>query len=441
MARVSSWGNTVRAEHALIDIDSRFESFPALPDTVPVLPFGNGRSYGDCCLNPGGALVRMRRLDRFIRFDRESGIIECEAGVLLKDILRIAVPAGWFLPVTPGTQLVTVGGAIANDVHGKNHHRAGTFGCHVRRLVLLRSDRGRLECSATDNPDLFSATIGGLGLTGLILSAQIALRPISSRLLEVETIPFGGIDEFVALSTESDRTHEYTVSWVDCGAGGRRLGRGIFQRANHAPGELPRPRADRLTREALDIPFVPPISAVNRSTARAFSMLYYRRQRGLAGRRPMDYEPFFYPLDGLSRWNRLYGPRGFHQYQCVLPGDSARDSLQTLLEMISAARLGTFLSVLKGFGERQSPGLLSFPQPGLTLAVDLPASSPRTESLLARCDAIVAAAGGRLYPAKDARMPGALYRAGYPQWRRLAAVIDRRCSSAFWRRVTVATET
>jgi FAD/FMN-containing dehydrogenase len=196
MARVSSWGNTLRAEHAVIDLDSRFEPFPAVPESVPLLPFGNGRSYGDCCLNPGGALVRMRRLDRFIRFDRESGILECEAGVLLEDILRVAVPAGWFLPVTPGTRLVTLGGAIANDVHGKNHHRAGTFGCHVRRLTLLRSDRGRLECSATENPDLFAATIGGLGLTGLILSAEIALRAIPGRWLEVESIPFAGIEEF-----------------------------------------------------------------------------------------------------------------------------------------------------------------------------------------------------------------------------------------------------
>jgi FAD/FMN-containing dehydrogenase len=440
MARVSSWGNTLRAEHALVDLESRFEPFPVVPEGVPVLPFGNGRSYGDCCLNPGGALVRMRRLDRFIRFDRERGILECEAGALLEDILRVAVPAGWFLPVTPGTRLVTVGGAIANDVHGKNHHRAGTFGCHVRRLTLLRSDRGLLECSATDNSDLFAATIGGLGLTGLILSAEIALRPISGRWLEVETISFGGVDEFMHLSAESDRTHEYAVAWVDCGAVGRRLGRGIFQRANHASCQPTQSRADERGRESFDIPFVPPISAVNRSTARAFSMLYYRRQRARAGRQLMDYEPFFYPLDGLAHWNRLYGPSGFHQYQCVLPGASARDSLQTLLEMISAARVGTFLSVLKGFGERQSPGLLSFPQPGVTLAVDFPASSARTERLLAGCDAIVAAAGGRLYPAKDARMPGALYRAGYPRWRKLAAVADRRCSSAFWRRVAVATE-
>jgi hypothetical protein len=231
------------------------------------------------------------------------------------------------------------------------------------------------------------------------------------------------------------------VAWVDSGAAGRRLGRGIFQRANHATCEPTRARAAERGREPFDIPFVPPISAVNRSTARAFSMLYYRRQRARAGRQLVDYEPFFYPLDGLAHWNRLYGPRGFHQYQCVLPGGNVRDSLQTLLGMISAARVGTFLSVLKGFGERQSPGLLSFPQAGVTLAVDFPAASPRTESLLARCDAIVAATGGRLYPAKDARMPGALYRAGYPRWRKLAAVIDRRCSSAFWRRVVVAAET
>jgi FAD/FMN-containing dehydrogenase len=437
MPRVSSWGNTSSAEHALIDIGSRFEPFPPTPD-APLLPFGNGRSYGDCCLNPGGSLVRMRQLDRFIRFDRERGILECEAGVLLEEILRIAVPAGWFLPVTPGTRLVTVGGAIANDVHGKNHHRAGTFGCHVRRLTLLRSDRGRLECSATENADLFSATVGGLGLTGLILCAEVALRPIPGGWLEMETIPFGGVDEFMQLAAESDRTHEYTVAWIDCGAAGRRLGRGIFQRADHVPCEPRRPRPGERRRRPLEIPFVPPVSAVNRSTARAFSILYYHRQRARAGRRPVPYEPFFYPLDGLGSWNRLYGPRGFHQYQCVLPGPAARDSLQALLEEISQARVGTFLSVLKAFGERQSPGLLSFPQPGVTLAVDFPAAPARTASLLARCDRLVAAAGGRLYPAKDARMPSALYRAGYPRWREFATFVDSRCSSAFWRRVAQA---
>jgi len=436
MTPVSSWGNTLRAEHALIDIDSRFDPFPTVPEAIPVLPFGNGRSYGDCCLNPGGALVRMRRLDRFIRFDRGRGILECEAGVLLEDILRLTVPAGWFLHVTPGTSNVTVGGAIANDVHGKNHHRAGTFGCHVRRLTLLRSDRGRLECSATRNADLFSATIGGLGLTGLILCAEIALRPIPGRWLDVETVPFRGVDEFLQLSAESDRTHEYTVAWVDCGAGGRRLGRGILQRANHAPWGSRHARPPGRRRKLLEIPFVPPVSAVNPSTARAFSVLYYHRQRVRAGRRILPYESFFYPLDGLGSWNRLYGPNGFHQYQCVLPGSAARDSLQALLEEISRSRVGTFLSVLKGFGERQSPGLLSFPQPGVTLAVDFPASPVKTATLLARCDGIVAAAGGRLYPAKDARMPSALYRAGYPRWREFAAFIDARCSSAFWRRVT-----
>jgi FAD/FMN-containing dehydrogenase len=440
MARVSSWGNTLRAEHAVIDLHSRFEPFPAVPESLPVLPFGNGRSYGDCCLNPGGALVRMRRLDRFIRFDRESGILECEAGVLLEDILRVAVPAGWFLPVTPGTRLVTLGGAIANDVHGKNHHRAGTFGCHVRRLTLLRSDRGRLDCSASENPDLFAATIGGLGLTGLILSAEIALRAIpGGRWLEVESIPFAGVEEFLRLSAESDQTHEYTVAWIDCGAAGARLGRGIFQRANHAPCQPSRARREERRRRPLGIPFAPPLSAVNTTTARAFSTLYYHRQRAKAGSRLLDYEPFFYPLDGIAHWNRLYGPSGFHQYQCVLPGVSVGNSLHALLREIAQARVGTFLSVLKGFGDCPSPGLLSFPQRGATLAVDLPVSRGRTASLLARCDAIVAAAGGRLYPAKDARMPGAMYRAGYPRWRAFAAFIDPRCSSAFWRRVTVET--
>jgi len=227
------------------------------------------------------------------------------------------------------------------------------------------------------------------------------------------------------------------VAWIDCGASGRRLGRGIFQRANHIAWGPKRPPACPRGRP-LAIPLVPPVSVVNAATARALSALYYHRQRTAAGRRPVRYEPFFYPLDGLDNWNRLYGRRGFHQYQCVLPAAHALEAARALLQTISAARLGTFLSVLKRFGEHASPGLLSFPRPGLTLAVDFPALPGRTARLLASCDTIVAAAGGRLYPAKDARMPGALYRAGYPHWRNLAALVDPRCSSAFWRRVAAA---
>lgn len=425
---VSSWGNTARGRHEWLDFDSRVRPFPPLDPRITFLPFGNGRSYGDSCLNEGGALVRMRPADRFIRFDRARGVLQCESGVLLDEILSLVVPAGWFLPVTPGTRFVTLGGAIANDVHGKNHHRTGTFGRHVQWLELLRSDGTRRGCSPGE--DWFAATVGGLGLTGIITCAQIALRPIAGPWLELETLRFASLDEFLQLTRDSDAGFEYTVAWIDCGAPDKSLGRGIFQRANHSP----EPRRAPARRRALSVPGCLPLSVVSRTTARLFSELYFRRP--IQARSQVHYEPFFYPLDGVLHWNRLYGPRGFYQYQCVVPWVHARDALHELLCTIAHSRVATFLSVLKAFGPIESPGLLSFPMPGLTLALDVPADPVRAPALFARLDSIVAQAGGRLYPAKDARMPGALFRAGYPRMEDFAAFVDPRCSSGFWRRMT-----
>lgn len=432
---VASWGNTLRVEHSLLELESRFAPFPDGEPRLPVLPFGNGRSYGDSCLNAGGALLRMRRLDRFIHFDRERGVLECEAGVLLDEILTLIASSGWFLPVTPGTRFVTVGGAIANDVHGKNHHRAGTFGRHVQSFELLRSDRGRLECSADRNPEWFAATIGGLGLTGVITSARIALRPVAGPWLDLETIRFGNLEEFLRLSGESDEDFEYTVAWIDCNGRGNGLGRGIFQRANHSSAAH-EPR--KLRRSAWDVRPMPPISLVNTATTHVFNALYYGRHPVGRKRHLIHYEPFFYPLDGVRNWNRLYGPRGFFQYQCVVPFGPARAALRALLEAIAQSRIPSFLSVLKAFGDAVSPGMMSFPCPGLTLAIDFPADPARTPRLFERLDAIVQEAGGRLYPAKDARMSADLFRSGYPRWREFAAFVDPRCSSSFWRRVAEA---
>jgi FAD/FMN-containing dehydrogenase len=260
---VASWGNVIRAEHDVLAVRSREEGFPTLPREGNVLPYGNGRSYGDSCLNVDGVLVQTRALDRFISFDPSTGILACEAGILLSDILDLVVPAGWFIPVTPGTRFVTVGGAIANDVHGKNHHGAGTFARHVRRLDLARSDGQRLTCSPTENSDWFAATAGGLGLTGLILWAEIQLRPIAGSAMDVETIRYHNLDEFMALCADSDRDYEYTVSWLDCSGRGRQLGRGLFQRGNHSRALTAPARSRRLT-----FPFAPPFSLVNAASVR-----------------------------------------------------------------------------------------------------------------------------------------------------------------------------
>jgi FAD/FMN-containing dehydrogenase len=434
---VSSWGNVLCATHAVFDLHGREQGFPALPSNTNVLPFGNGRSYGDSCLNTGGALLRARGLDRFIAFDRQAGVLACEAGVLLADILRLTVPAGWFLPVVPGTQYVTVGGAIANDVHGKNHHCAGTFGAHVHWLELLRSDGTRRTCSLRENADLFRATIGGLGLTGLIVAAQLQLKRIPGPWMAVETIRYRDCDEFFRLSEESDRTHEYTVAWIDCLARGKHLGRGLLQRANHSAPD--RPRTPPRTGTKLSIPFTPPTSLVNPFSLRLFNSLHYHRQRRRCVPATRHSQSFFFPLDTIRNWNRLYGPRGFYQYQCVIPTREAPQATARLLEKITTSGLGSFLAVLKSCGPAISPGMLSFPLPGVTLALDFPNQPGRLPRLFTQLDEIVARAGGRLYPAKDGRMPPELFRSGYPRWQAFRELIDPRCSSDFWRRVTSET--
>jgi FAD/FMN-containing dehydrogenase len=428
---VTSWGRVMRAEHSCAPMYDRHAPFPSVPGTASVLPFGNGRSYGDVCLNPGGTLIQTRALDRFIQFDAATGRLTCEAGVLLSELLDVVVPRGWFLPVTPGTQYVTVGGAIANDVHGKNHHATGTFGCHVLQLELLRSDNSRQLCSRDSHESLFAATVGGLGLTGVITWAELQLRPVESPMLDVETIRFRGLDEFFALCAESDQQFEYTVAWVDCSQTGRGLGRGLFMRANHARAEA------NGTSSAPGRPHRVPFSfpAINRLSVRAFNQLYYRRQFSRVQRGLQHYRKFFYPLDGVLQWNRLYGARGFYQYQCVVPMADAQRVTRALLLEIARSGMGSFLNVLKVFGNATSPGMLSFPQPGVTLALDFANRGPALETMFGRLDALVAEAGGRLYPAKDGRMPGSLFRSGYPRWREFAEHIDARFSSGFWRRV------
>ena len=340
-----SWGRYPAATQAIVQPTDRAN--PALPRDN-WLPFGNGRSYGDSCLNDGGTLVHTRWLDHFMDFDAATGILRCEAGVQLADILALVVPQGWFLPVSPGTQYVTVGGAIANDVHGKNHHAAGTFGEHVRQFVLLRSDGSRLDCSPAENAPWFRATIGGLGLTGLITSADLQLRRILGPWLNAQTSKFDCLDGFFGLSAESDSAYEYTVAWIDCTARGTRLGRGLFSRANHAAQHGPAPPA----RRARSLPFTPPVSLVNTVTLRAFNTLYWQRQRRRQVARTTHYQPFFYPLDALSGWNRMYGPAGFLQYQCVVPPAAAPRVIGELLRRIQASGSGSFLAVLKQFGDR-----------------------------------------------------------------------------------------
>lgn len=416
-----AWRDSIRAR--LADASTRVGT---------TLAFGNGRSYGDSCLAATDHVLPMRGLARFIGADWTNGVVRAEAGVTLGEVLALSLPRGWMLPVTPGTQFATLGGAVANDVHGKNHHVRGTFGCHVLRLSLLRSDRAPLECSPDEETALFRATIGGLGLTGVIEWVELQLMPVQSSHIAVSRLRYANLDEFLALSRGRDATNEYGVAWVDCLARGAALGRGVYTCGNHAnDGDFSLP-----ARRVRSVPFVMPVSPVNAFTVRLFNQLYYRRQRPGIELARMDPASFFYPLDSIRNWNRIYGRRGFQQHQCVIPEANARDALRVMLRTISASANGSFLAVLKRCGTLASPGLISFPMRGVSLALDFPQEERRNTALFARLDAIVAEAGGRLYPAKDAHMSGEHFRAAYPAWQELERLRDPALMSRFWKRTT-----
>jgi FAD/FMN-containing dehydrogenase len=425
---IQSWNRYPKVKHAgLLTLWDRNALLPTNGHTL--LPYGNGRSYGDVCLNADGLLLHTRRLDRFIAFDACQGLLRCESGVLLKDILDLVVPQNWFLAVTPGTQYVTVGGAIANDVHGKNHHIAGSFGHHVRCLELLRSDGQRIICSPVKNSKWFRATIGGMGLTGLITWAELQLIPIANPAIVMETHRFASLDHFWELNQELEQQWPYTVAWIDCTS---RRGRGLLLVGQHAPtSSEPPPRSPRSWRFPVDLP----ISLINGVSLRLFNELYYRLPRP-QGQQLVHYQSFFHPLDRILEWNRVYGSRGFFQYQCVLPPATARDGIAELLRRIATSGSGSFLAVLKRFGDKPAAGLFSFPRPGVTLALDFPNQGITTFALFRQLDAVVRDAGGALYPAKDACMPGDLFRRSYPQWEAFSRFIDPKFSSSFWRRVT-----
>jgi FAD/FMN-containing dehydrogenase len=425
-----SWGRYPRLPAEVRPLYWKEDFPPPQVSSAKMLAVGMGRSYGDVCLLQNGTLLRTPNLDRLISFDAQTGLLRCEAGVTLAEILDFAVPRGWFLPVSPGTKYVTVGGAIANDIHGKNHHVAGTFGLHTPCFELIRSDGTQIVCSATQNPDMYAATIGGMGLTGLISWAEVQMRPIVSRLIRYQSTQFVGLEEFVALSRAS--TQEYSVAWIDCVAQGRNFARGIFIQGLH--DENPGPLTP-LAKPKLALPFDLPDFALNRSSVGAFNTLYYHKQITKQRSGLTDYEPFFYPLDRILQWNRLYGQQGLLQFQCVLPWASDTLGMTELLKAITASGLASFLAVIKVFGDVVSPGMMSFPMPGITLALDFPIRREVSFALLDRLAAITAEFGGRMYPAKDACMSAAHFQQFYPQWEQWAVYIDPSFSSSFWQRV------
>ena len=399
----------------------------------PLLAHGNGRSYGDVCLNDKGTLLHTHLLDRFISFDQTNGVIRCESGVTLQSILQLIVSHGWFLPTTPGTQYATIGGTVANDVHGKNHHAQGSFGHHIRAFELIRSSGEVLLCRPDLNTEMFKATIGGLGLTGLLSWVEIQLIPVNNPWMWVESHRFNNLDQFWQLNKEAEQQWPYTVAWIDCLASGNSQGRGILFAGKHAAHQthLPIHKEGRKR-----IPFDPPISLINGLSLRSFNALYYRQPVKPQGCLS-HYAPYFYPLDSIQDWNRIYGRKGFYQYQCVLPPEVAPEATAQLLDAIAKSGQGSFLAVLKTFGSQPSLGMLSFARPGTTLALDFPNLGDKTLKLFNRLDDIVSEADGALYPAKDARMPASLFQSGFPEWERFSEFVDPAFSSHFWQRVTL----
>jgi len=395
-----------------------------------ILPIGMRKSYGDSCLNNGGTMMDLTHMRKIISFDPLRGIICVEAGVTLKEILALIVPNGWFLPVSPGTQYITIGGAIANDIHGKNHHKAGSFGNHVLRIGLQRSDKDEIVlCSEHVSQDLFKATIGGLGLTGIIVWAEFTLTRIPSAMMKTKTERFMGYDEYHSIS-QKEETSPYTVSWFDSVSTGKKFMRGLF-----SSGEfIDHPHED-ISNTALHIPFYAPDIFLNDLSIKAFNSLYYRKNLQAISENIHHYVPYFYPLDSVNDWNKLYGKRGFLQYQCVIPHNDARDCIQEIVHCMQQEQLGSFLVVLKSFGSIPSRGLLSFPMPGMTLAMDFPMRGEKTLRMLSQFDQFVDQAGGRVYPAKDARMSGEHFRSWYPDYEQMLKIKDPMIESSFWRRV------
>jgi FAD/FMN-containing dehydrogenase len=402
---------------------------------------GLGRSYGDATLNEGKAVILTERLNRFLAFDPVSGILRAEAGVSLEEILDLMVPQGWFLPVVPGTKFVTLGGAVAADIHGKNHHCDGAFSAHVTELTLVLADGSLRMCSPSQEAELFWATVGGMGLTGLIAEVALRLIPISTAFMQVQHHPAKDLDAVMAL-LDGGADAKYSVAWIDCLAKGRSLGRSVVMNGRHAePTDLKRGRDPLHLRpvQRFSVPMNFPSWILNPLSIKAFNSLYYSVQSRKVAPFTVDYDSYFFPLDAIGDWNRIYGKRGFVQYQFVLPGREGASGLQKILERLATSRRASFLAVLKRFGE-QGPGHLSFPTEGYTLALDIPVKDPQLFPLLDELDELVVEHHGRIYLAKDSRMQAGYLSQMYPrleEWLELKRRFDpeNRFSSDLSRRL------
>lgn len=426
--RYQSWGQPGRGRPGFMATPHSI----ARAGTATLLPFGNGRSYGDSCAISDGDLIDTHANACIRGIDLAAGTITVDAGVTLGSIIAALGPSHT-LPVVPGTQFVTVGGAIANDIHGKNHHRRGSFGAHVKALWLRRSDaNARMKLTATST--LFQRTLGGMGMTGLIERAELALMPVSGHAIAESTHHAADLDAALDGLAAADERHEYVVAWIDSLATGTELGRGLVITGDHVAA--PAQRRAR-SRSRLAVPLTPPISPLNTITLRAFNAMVRGRVPSEGRHRVVPQSTFFWPLDSIGDWNRLYGPRGLHQHQSVLPFDTARDAVREMLTFCQRMRHGSFLTVLKRFGENRSPATMSFSRPGITLTLDFPDNGPVTSDLLDRLDSITLTAGGAVNPYKDRGMSAATFAASMPGWHFVEAVRDPVIVSDFWKRTAL----
>ncbi len=406
---VTNWGNFPVVEKEMKSEDSSAKIQEYIRDNYDIIARGNGRCYGDAALSEN--IFSTKRLNKFISFDRLNGIIECESGVLLSDVLEVIVPQGYFLFVTPGTKFITVGGAIASDVHGKNHHAEGCFSEYIIEFSLMNEKGEILTCSKIENADKFWSTIGGMGLTGIILSAKFKLKNIESSYIRQESIKAENLDEIFKLFDESE-SWTYNVAWIDCLQKDKNLGRSIMMRGEHAfKHELPKKLQDnpllvkKNTRPS--IPFYFPNFVLNNLTVKLFNFLYYSKQTKKEVKNFVHYESFFYPLDIVNDWNRIYGKSGFIQYQMVIPKEKGKEGMKRILETIAKSGNGSFLAVLKLFGKDNPEAYNSFPMEGYTLALDFKVNK-KLKKLVAQLDNIVEEFGGRIYLTKDSMSKSSL---------------------------------
>ena len=426
MKKTLTWGNLPESENVK---KIKYEQDLLKRVSGKVLTYGNGRSYGDVCLNE--TIIETDELDKFIQIDHQEDLLICSSNLTLKEILIEIIPKGYFLPVVPGTKNITIGGAIANDIHGKNHHSAGSFGNFVKNIKIYRSDFGVIDCNYNENKSIFISTIGGLGLTGVILSATIELKKINSSYIDQFTKRFNSFSEFLEITNQIEQNYEYCVGWVDLA--NKQNFRGLVLAGNHSDYEQLNSEK-KIKLNTIQFPFTLPFSLVNKLTIGILNKLYFFANK--SGKSKItNFNSFFFPLDKIEFWNKAYGKKGFYQYQFVIQNKNAETFFKELISLINASKELPALTVLKCFGNIESKGTMSFPREGITLAIDFPNKGTETLELFNKLDKLVLFYNGALYPAKDSRMSKIVFEKSFPNLDKFKKNLDPMFSSFFWERI------